>query len=107
MDEDLKTKHLAQAGYSGPKAQEEARRASQSAIQYHGTETGRWVRKDGRVTNTVYPVKYMVAIGDLFQGFQFYGPFTEDKFAAHWAQNNLKCRAEYRIYPIFDVREDA
>lgn len=119
MAEDLKVKHLAEAGYLGPEAQAEARkkRAAENAapqprpdLQYHGTTTGRFPPSKmnfGRVTHTVYPVRYMVAVGSLSKGFQFYGPFTEDKGAARWGYNNIKRGVEYRVHPIFDVREDA
>ena len=119
MAEDLKAKHLAEAGYLGPEAQTEAhkKRAAENAgagvqpdMQYHGTVTGRLPPSKlnfGRVTHTVYPVKYMVAVGGLSMGFQFYGPFTEDKFAARWADTNLKRGTEYRVYSIFDVGKDA
>ena len=119
MAEDLRAKYLAEAGYLGPKARAEAqeKRAAENAapqprpdIQHHGTMTGRFPPSKlgfGRVSHTVYPVKYMVAVGDLSKGFQFYGPFTEDKFAARWAYNNFQRGTDYRVYPIFDVREDA
>lgn len=114
MVEDLKTKHLAEAGYLGSKAREEAladRAAGQSppGIQYHGVRTGRFPPPliAGRTTHTVHPILYMVAVGGLSEGFQFYGTFTEDKYAARWAYNNLKRGIEYRVYPIFDTRNDA
>lgn len=77
------------------------------ATQYHGTVTGRFpsTMLPGRNTHTVYPIKYMVAVGGLSEGFHFYGPFTEDKFAARWAYNNLKRGIEYRVYSIFDTRD--
>lgn len=71
----------------------------------HGTVTGRWPGMNGRATHTVYPVKYMVAVGDLTKGFQFYGPFTEDKYAARWAYNNLKRGTTYQVHSLFDVRD--
>lgn len=79
-------------------------------IQYHGVTTGRFPPSKlnfGRVTHTVYPVRYMVAVGDLSGGFQFYGPFTEVTSAARWIYNNLKRGTESRVYSLFDVREDA
>ena len=81
----------------------------QPLIQMHGATTGRWSGKDGRKTHTVYPVKYMVAVGDLTQGFQFYGPFDTCERARVWgsANLNLKAATAYHVYPIFDVREDA
>ena len=82
-----------------------AKAADQPAIQYHGTVTGRWPPKGGMATHTVYPTKYMVAVGDWAEGFQFYGPFTEDKYAARWAYNNLKRGTTYRVCPMFDVRD--
>ena len=88
----------------------DGRKGGQPGMQYHGVTTGRFPPSKlgfGRVTHTVYPVKYMVAVGDLTQGFQFYGPFTEDKFAARWVHNNFQRGIEYRVYSIFDVREDA
>lgn len=120
MNEDLKTKHMAEAGYLGPEARAEAlkQRAAdndrdaqpqRTPGSHCGFQAVRFPPFDlaGRETHTVYPIKYMVAVGGLSKGFQFYGPFTEDKFAARWIYNNLKRGTESRIYSIFDVREDA
>ena len=62
----------------------------------------------GRVTHTVYPVKYMVAVGGLTTGFAFYGPFDTDERAATWARHNInfKHSTSYQVYPMFDVRDD-
>lgn len=106
MDEDLKTKHLAQAGYLGSKAQEEARCVSQPATQQYGFQTGRFPRKDGRVTNTVYPIRYMVVTGELPTGFLFYGPFETTIRADRWATLNLKTGTFYRVHNMFDVRDE-
>jgi len=57
-------------------------------IQYRGIETNRW--SGGRVTHTVYPIKYMVATGDLVSGFYFYGPFETVDKADQWATRNLE-----------------
>jgi hypothetical protein len=70
-----------------------------------GVTTGRW-RGDGRSTNTVYPVKYMVALGDLRSGFSFYGPFRTVADADGWADANLRSGNAYRVYNMFDVRSD-
>lgn len=106
-DKDLKAKHLAEATqHLGPSARHGA---PQPGLQYHGTTTGRFPPSKlhfGRETHTVYPIKYMVAVGSLSGGFQFYGPFTEDMSAVRWIYNNLKRGTESRVYPIFDVRED-
>ncbi len=109
MDEDLRTKHLAQAGYLGPKAQEEARRRAETVevAQYHGTVTGRWPGKGGRVTNTVYSVKHMVVTGELTTGFQFYGLFDTVERAGQWATHNLKPGTPYRVHNMSDVRSEA
>lgn len=116
-DDDVKTKHLAQAGYLGPKAQAEARSpvrangrrdVAAGTVQTHGTTTGRFPPGDvgfGRATHTVYPVKYVVTVGGLSGGFQFYGPFSEDKHAARWVYNNLKRGTDCSIHKMSDVRD--
>ncbi len=77
-------------------------------IQSHGdgTVTGRWPRRDGRVTNTVYPVKYMVVTGELPTGFIFYGPFETTARADRWARLNLRSDTFYRVHNMFDVKDD-
>ncbi len=60
----------------------------------------------GRKTHTVYPVKYMVVVGDLNSGFQFYGPFKDVHAADKWATDNLRVGMRCNVYPLFDVRED-
>jgi len=80
---------------------------SEPGVQYHGAVPGRFPPSTlnfGRATHTVYPIKYMVAVGGLSEGFQFYGPFTMDQFATQWAYDNLKRGIEYRVYPMFDTR---
>ena len=117
MSDDLKLKHLAQAGYLGPKAQAEARNPAHAdadsrrdgaagVLERRGTETGRWPGKTGRTTHTVYPVKYVVAVGGLSGGFQFYGPFSEDKHAARWVYNNLKRGTDCSIHKMSDVKDE-
>ena len=86
---------------------------AQPSPQRYGFQTGRFPSPSklefGRKTHTVYPVHYMVAVGDLTQGFQFYGPFDTCERARVWgsANLNLKSATAYHVYPIFDVREDA
>jgi len=78
-------------------------------LRYHGATTGRWPGKGGRITHTVYPVKHMVAVGDLIKGFEFYGPFDTPERARAWASANINLRSAsaYHVYPMFDVRNDA
>jgi len=77
-------------------------------MQHHGTTTGRWPpRDDGRKTNTVYPVKYLVVAGGLPSGFTFYGPFDNVNTACQWAAGNLKKGTRFDPLPFFDVRNDA
>jgi hypothetical protein len=73
-------------------------------IQRHGTVTGRWSGNTGRITNTVYPIKYMVVTGELTTGFVFYGPFDSLSKAGQWATYNLKDGLPHRVHSIFDVR---
>ncbi len=74
-------------------------------IQIHGSQTGRFPRRDGRETNTIYPVRYMVVTGELPTGFTFYGPFETTARADQWATINLKAGAFYRVHNMFDVRD--
>jgi hypothetical protein len=76
-------------------------------IESHGVRTGRWPGNGELVNHTVYPVKYFVGVGDLSTGYKFYGPFKEDRLAEQWAHLNVKSGRAYRVYPMFDVREDA
>jgi hypothetical protein len=84
--------------------------AGQPAIQYHGVTTGRFPPSKlnfGRVTHTVYPVKYMVVVGTLGQGFDFYGPFNTAEKATAWARHNLHIGVSVTVEKFHDVREDA
>ena len=78
-------------------------------IQSHGdgTVTGRWPRRDGRVTNTVYAKQYMVIVGTLGQGFEFYGPFDTVAKAAEWAGDNLHTGVYVNVEEFHNVRDDA
>ena len=68
----------------------------------HGAGTGRW-RGDGRVTSTVYPIKYMVVLGDMERGFTFYGPFVTIDRAHKWAILNLRTGTPHDIHRMYDV----
>ena len=102
MAENLKAKHLAEAGYLGPEARKEAHR--------DGTVTGRFPPGKlnfGRVTHTVHPIKHMVVTGELTTGFIFYGLFDTVEKAVQWGDHNLKSGTLYRVHTLFDVRNDA
>jgi len=73
-------------------------------MQPHEMMTKHWLNKHGRVTNTVYPIRYMVVTGELTTGFQFYGPFNTVAAAGQWATTNLKVGTLHRVHNIFDVR---
>ncbi len=60
--------------------------------------------KTGRVSRTVYPIKYLVVTGELTTGFQFYGPFNTRDAAGQWATGNLKSGLPHRVHDMFDVR---
>jgi hypothetical protein len=113
-------KHLAQAGYLGPKARDEALADVEKAKdaqshgdtaevlqrQHHGAVTGRWSGKSGFRTHTVYPKRVMLAVGTLGQGLDFYGPFDDGIIAMRWAADNLTTGADVRLETIHIVRSD-
>ncbi len=100
MDDDLKTRDEALEKRA-------AQRSTPEGLQQHGATTGRWLGKGGRVTNTVYPIKYMVVTGELTTGFVFYGPFDSVAATERWATHNLKRGTPHRVHNMFDVRNDA
>jgi len=71
-------------------------------MQRSGVTKGRW--PGGRLTHTVFPIKYMVGTGELTRGFTFYGPFKTGDDANEWARLNLKTSTEYHVHKLVDVR---
>ncbi len=55
-------------------------------------------------THTTYPKVYMVAVGDLSEGFKFYGPFKDATLALDWALDNFKVGEGLQIHPMYHVR---
>ncbi len=55
-------------------------------------------------THTSYPKVYMVAVGDMAEGFKFYGPFKDAETAMQWAVDNFKIGEGLQIYPMSHVR---
>lgn len=76
-------------------------------VQAHGTVTDRGLGTSGLSSHTVYPVKYMVATGNLTTGFDFYGPFATMVAANLWVTANLKVGTSIRVHAIFDVRDQS
>jgi len=74
------------------------RRSTVEILQRRGTNLG------GRVSHTVYPIKYMVVTGELTTGFTFYGPFETINKAGQWATTNLKSGTFHRVHNMYDVR---
>jgi len=58
------------------------------------------------VTHTVYPVKYLVVVGTLGAGFEFYGPFDDIDATDSWVRQNLHTGASVRVEEFFDTRND-
>lgn len=55
-------------------------------------------------THVTYPQVYLVAVGDMTEGFVFYGPFKSAEIAVAWAVDNLKVGESVQIYPMSHVR---
>ena len=47
---------------------------------------------------------FVVAVGDLAQGFIFYGPFTNMDLATEWARYNIK--VDWHLIPIVPTQID-
>ncbi len=57
----------------------------------------------GLKTHVVYPLKYLVVIGELNTGLTFFGPFDGQADAGRWATENLRTDVPYRVYTMHNV----
>ena len=74
-------------------------------IQAHGVKTGRWPTSCVPLkTHISYPVKYLLATGELTTGFTSYGPFDGSRKAYQWAEANLKVGEYCRVVTMNEVR---
>lgn len=55
-------------------------------------------------THTSYSKVYIVVVGDMTEGFEFYGPFSDARAAMSWAVANFKVGEGLQIYPMNHVR---
>lgn len=55
-------------------------------------------------THTTYPKVYVVAVGDLSEGYKFFGPFKCVETAMKWAFVNLKVGESVQVYSMSHVR---
>ena len=55
-------------------------------------------------THVTYPKVYMIAVGDMSEGYKFHGPFKDAETAVQWATDNLKVGESVQVYPMYHVR---
>jgi len=55
-------------------------------------------------THTTYPNVYIVVIGTMTEGYDFYGPFKCAETAMQWVADNIKIGESMQIYPMSHVR---
>lgn len=59
---------------------------------------------DDLKTHTVYPVRFMVVVGELHDGFRMYGGFESFEKAQTWAQENMK-REDWHVTAYHKVEK--
>ena len=77
-----------------------------SAFPGTATPASRWSAQTGRKTNVVYPKMFMVVVGTLGSGFEFYGLFKDVEGAGKWIKENLTVGTYVRIERFHVVRDD-
>lgn len=64
------------------------------------------VDNERRKNNMVYPSKFMVCNGSLRSGYNFYGPFDDQKKAGDWAEDTLM-DTDWEIILIRYVKDES